>query len=99
MTDTPLFPDHAPSFPPIEHARTMPDAILAGHRAPDATNPFCYSSILWQAFNLGQYLALCGLPPTGWRRSRGNSFAHRSGLVVHYYFESAGFCLSTSQRS
>jgi hypothetical protein len=59
-----------PAVPSAE-PRTVPEAIAAGHSRPDAANPFLWSSILWEAFNIGQYLRKRRISPDGFRKVHG----------------------------
>ena len=69
---------------------TIPEAMAAGYENPKADNPFMWSSCLWEAFLIGQYLRERGLSVDGFRKSRGSSYVNRSGLVVKVLYERRG---------
>jgi hypothetical protein len=94
---TELFTD-LPSTPvSVQTPRTVPEALTAGHAAPLADNPFLWSSTLWEAFNLGQYLAQRGLDAHGFRKSRGSKYVNAAGLIVQYYYDRSGWCLTANR--
>ncbi len=76
-----LFP--VSELSPVLHdqPRTVPEAIAAGHKMPLGANPFLWSSNLWEAFNIGQYLAKRGISPDGFRKSRGSRYVNNAGLL------------------
>ena len=92
MTQTELFAaDLGPL--PVREPQSVPEAVTAGHASPEAANPFLWSSDMWEAFNLGQYLNKHGMSPEGFRKSRGSSYANKSGLIVKYHYEGASWFL------
>jgi len=75
----------------------FPEAIAAGHKTPLGANPFLWSSNLWEAFNIGQYLAKRGISPDGFRKSRGSRYVNNAGLVLKYHYDAAGWFLEANR--
>ena len=92
-TQRELFPVSELSPVLHEQPRTVPEAIAAGHKMPLGANPFLWSSNLWEAFNIGQYLAKRGISPDGFRKSRGSRYVNNAGLVLKYHYDAAGWFL------
>ena len=97
MSATELFPRPELASTPVTRPATVPEAIAAGHSRPCAENPFLWSSNLWEAFNLGQYLRGRGMAPDGFRKSRGSTYINRNGLIIKYHYDRQGWFLSANR--
>jgi hypothetical protein len=73
---------------------TIPEAMAIGYDNPHAANPFVWSSSLWEAFLIGQYLRCRGLSMDGFRKSRGSSYVNRNGLNVKVIYDRRGGTMS-----
>lgn len=92
MTQTELFTTNLGPLP-VGLPQSVPEAVATGHASPEAANPFLWSSDMWEAFNLGQYLRKLDISPEGFRKSRGSSYVNKSGLIVKYHYEGASWFL------
>jgi hypothetical protein len=97
MTQPELFPVAELGSAPVVLPNTVPEAIAAGYARPSAENPFPWSSNLWEAFNLGQYLHGRRIVPEGFRKSRGSKYRNRDGLIIEYHYDRHGFCLTANR--
>jgi hypothetical protein len=90
MTQTELFPAAEITSAADRLPNTVSEAVASGYRRPCGQNPFPWSSTLWEAFNLGQYLRGRGLAPEGFRKSHGSKYLNSNGLIVEYHYDRHG---------
>lgn len=60
--------------------RTSEDAFRAGKQDPSGTNPFLWSSTLWEAFEVGQFCST-HLPAARFKGHRGSTVKTTEGGV------------------
>jgi hypothetical protein len=72
MTQAELFSPAETVSTDVKAPSTIADAMTAGYENPKAANPFLWSTTLWEAFQIGQYLHSRGINP------RSQLFARRA---------------------
>jgi hypothetical protein len=97
MTQAELFSPTETVSTEVKAPSAIADAMTAGHDNPKAANPFLWSSTLWEAFQIGQYLHSRGINPpfTAFRKVSGSIYANpRADLSVKVIYDRRGGTMS-----